>query len=188
MHRLLNTFRIKFRLMSIRSCCSGGMALSHISRFTEAKQELQSLEKGMQVKVLNEPFDPFSSAYDACRVADGILTGVLAEMQHDHPLARDAFKKAVEAEDSLIYDEPRDWPLPARQYLGNFYLNIGDFEDAINVFNRDLQINPKNGWSLTGLKLAYQALHNITAVEKVNIELKNAWQIRDMPVEKPVFN
>jgi tetratricopeptide (TPR) repeat protein len=164
-----------------------GMALGHLSRPAEAEKELWLLEKELQSEVLKAPYDPFSSAFEAGLVADGILTGVLAAKKGEYPAARAAFEAAVHAEDALIYDEPRDWPLPARQYLGDLLLKMGNQQKAIAVFNRDLQINPTNGWSLTGLKLAYEALHDKEALQRVNADLTAAWQIRDQDVRRAVY-
>lgn len=164
-----------------------GMAYSHLLHFAEAHKELQSLQTGMQNKDLKIPADPNSSAYDASLVAEMILTGVLAEKELHPGEAIAAYQKAINAEDHIIYNEPRDWPLPARQYLGNLLLRTGDYHKAIPVFNRDLQINPLNGWSLTGLELAYKALQDPAALGKVEEALKTAWQVRDVAVERPVF-
>jgi tetratricopeptide (TPR) repeat protein len=163
------------------------MALGHLSRLAEADQELAALRKGLQEETLKAPYDPFSNAYEAGQVAEGILSGVLAEQRDQYSIAKAAFEKAVKAEDLLIYDEPRDWPLPARQYLGNLLLKTGDKTAAIRVFKKDLEINPTNGWSLTGLKLAYEALHNKAALQQVNRDLMIAWQIRDREIVKAVF-
>jgi tetratricopeptide (TPR) repeat protein len=164
-----------------------GMAFSHLQRFPEAHSELQSVKTGMQHKDLKIPADPNSSAYEASLVAENILTGVLAEQELHPDEAISAYQKAITAEDNIIYNEPRDWPLPARQYLGNILLRTGAYRKAISVFNRDLQINPLNGWSLTGLELAYKAAKAPEALREVEGKLKIAWQIRDVAVERPVF-
>jgi len=57
----------------------------------------------------------------------------------------------------LIYNEPRDWLLPARQYLGAVQLKLKKYEDAEKTFNADLVINPLNGWSQRGLVAALRA-------------------------------
>jgi hypothetical protein len=164
-----------------------GMAYANLSEIESANQELLLFERGMKAEDLKEPFDPFSSAYDACKVAYAILIGKIAEKQNNFELARQRFEDAVEAEDLLVYNEPRDWPIPARQYLGALFLKMKQYETAVMVFQRDLEINPNNGWSLTGLKLAYQALHNQDALNKINIRLRDAWQIRDIDIETAVF-
>ena len=164
-----------------------GMAYSHLKRFGEAGRELQLVKEGMKNEGLAISGGVNSSAFAACQVAEAILAGALAEQQGHREEAIGAFQKAVFFEDNLIYNEPRDWPLPARQYLGNILLNKGEYREAIVVFKKDLEINPLNGWSLTGLKLAYTAEGDMEGLKKVEEELRTAWQIRDMTIERPVF-
>jgi tetratricopeptide (TPR) repeat protein len=164
-----------------------GMAFSGLGQLGQARMELGLLEKGLQSAALKASYDPFSNAYDAGLVAKGVLAGVLAEKKKDYKSAREALQGAVAAEDALIYDEPRDWAIPARQYLGDLLLRMGEFGEAIKVFQRDLEINPMNGWSLTGLRMAYKALGDKAGVRRVNGELGRAWQIRDQEVGRAVF-
>jgi len=164
-----------------------GMAFSGLGWLTEAAGELGLLEKGLQDERLKASYDPFSNAYEAGLVAKSVLAGVLAEKKKDYPSARVAFERAVAAEDALIYDEPRDWALPARQYLGDLLLRMGKFGEAVKVFQRDLEINPMNGWSLTGLQMAYRAMGDKVALRRVNGELVKAWQIKDQEVARAVF-
>lgn len=58
-------------------------------------------------------------------------------------------------EDSLIYVEPKDWLIPARQYLGAYLLKLKRYAEAEKIYQEDLIWNPGNGWSLLGL---YQSL------------------------------
>jgi hypothetical protein len=58
-------------------------------------------------------------------------------------------------EDSLIYVEPKDWLIPARQFLGAYLLQLNRPAEAEKIYREDLQWNPGNGWSLLGL---YQSL------------------------------
>jgi len=141
----------------------------------------------LQSAALKASYDPFSNAYDAGLVAKSILAGVLAEKRKDYTSALAAFQQAVMAEDALIYDEPRDWAIPARQYLGDLLLRMGRFGAAVKVFQRDLEINPMNGWSLTGLRQAYAALGDKVALRRVNGQLVKAWQIKDQEVGRAVF-
>ncbi|MBK7308043.1 MAG: tetratricopeptide repeat protein [Chitinophagaceae bacterium] len=97
------------------------------------------------------------------------------------------FKQAVTDEDKLIYNEPRDWLLPARQYLGAALVKAGNYKEAVEVFTKDLQINPNNGWSLTGLQTCYRQLKNTTALSAVQKQLNAAWSIKDIPIDAAVF-
>lgn len=164
-----------------------GVARSRLGQLPEAEEELKALRDNLHSPVLKQPFDPFSNAYEAALVAEGILDGVIAEQKHDLVKAKLAFEQATAAEDALVYNEPRDWPLPARHYLGNLLLKTGDYKAAIKVFERDLQINPNNGWSLTGLKSVYIAVGDKAALKRIDAALMPAWQIRDVTVTRAVF-
>ncbi len=68
-------------------------------------------------------------------------------------------KQAIQIEDSMIYYEPKDWLIPARQFLGAFYLKLGKPALAEKVYREDLAWNPGNGWSLLGLCQSLKAQH-----------------------------
>jgi tetratricopeptide (TPR) repeat protein len=166
---------------------SKGLAWCGKNNPVRAEQELQLLNAKMHDTSLLVPIDNFSSAYEAAAVARLILQGVIAETQKRYHAAADILKKAVNAEDKLIYNEPRDWPISARQYLGALLLKAGRYQEAITVFNKDLIVHPHNGWALTGLKLAYQNTGDDFALNEVQRQLKTAWKIKDMTIDKPVF-
>lgn len=164
-----------------------GMAYARKHKMEEAKKELQLLQNNLQDKTLREIPDPFSNAYDAGLVAESILQGAIAEEQGQLPQAIAAYEKAVVAADNLVYNEPRDWSLPPRQYLGNVLLKSKNYTKAIAVFNRDLVINPNNGWDLTGLLLAYRVMGKTVDAQKTAERLNIAFSIKDVEVERPVF-
>ncbi len=78
--------------------------------------------------------------------ADGDLDGAIA-----------AFRKSVEMEDQLDYDEPEPLPLAARHWLGAALLEAGQNEAAETAYREELSDHPHNGWSLFGLKAALDA-------------------------------
>jgi len=164
-----------------------GLAYCGKGKSELAQSELKKLEEKMQDRSLKLNMDNFSPAYDAANVARTILQGVIADAQKQYAASVDFFQKAVAAEDHIIYNEPRDWPLPAREYLGNELIKAGRYDEAIAVFNKDLFINPNNGWSLTGLQSAYQSTNNSAALAKVQQHLKQAWKIKDVEIKKAVF-
>ncbi len=127
-----------------------GMALAAKNDLAGAKSELGLLRDKMKDPSMAVVFSPFNSALDAARVAENILAGRIAEKESKPAAAVAHFKEAVKAEDAMIYNEPRDWLLPARQYLGNALLSINTRE-AEKIFRQDLLQNPKNGWSLSGI-------------------------------------
>ena len=164
-----------------------GLAFSKTNRPAEALQELKAMQEKMKHPALKEPMAPFSAVYDAALVASHILEGVIAEKKKDFTKAIMHFEQAVTAEENLVYNEPRDWLLPARHYLGNALYNSRNYQKAIAVFNKDLSINPNNGWALTGLTACYKATNNKKALQTTIKKLKAAWLLKDSAIEAAVF-
>jgi tetratricopeptide (TPR) repeat protein len=164
-----------------------GMAFANTGDLANAKKELGIMQSKMKEPSLKEPFVPFNAVYDAALVGENILAGTIAENNQEMDKAASFFKQAVIVEDKLIYNEPRDWLLPARQYLGASLIKAGRYIEATEVFVKDLEINPNNGWSLTGLEACYRQLKNSTALAAVQKQLKAAWSIKDILVDAAVF-
>ena len=164
-----------------------GVAYGRKHDLSHAQEELKRLTLKMKDESLKLNPDNFSRAYDAALIAQNLLQGVISEEQKQYNQAVIYYQKAVSAEDNLIYNEPRDWPIPARQYLGNALIKAGKNGKAITIFNKDLTINPNNGWSLTGLELAYQNTGNMIASKQVKARLKDSWKIKDVKIDSPVF-
>ena len=128
---------------------------------------------------------PFNSPADAAKVAQKLLEGIITEQQNDMTAAVNYFTEAVNAEAALIYNEPRDWLLPATQYLGAALLKQGSFAKAAEIFKEDLKENPKNHWSLKGLYESLQKQKNYSAAVDIKKQLDkiNAKEdIKDFPV------
>jgi tetratricopeptide (TPR) repeat protein len=109
----------------------------------------------MQDSLLSIRSMPFNAPVQLARIAAGILKGEIGYAEGKNAEAITAFKTAVEEEDKLIYREPQEWLLPARQYLGAYLLKMKQAAAADKVYREDLLANPNNGWSLLGL---YQSL------------------------------
>jgi Flp pilus assembly protein TadD len=132
-----------------------GIAFARTGRPEDAEQELLTLRQDTAKAQLKAPAPNYANpGINGARVAERILTGVIEESRGHLRESIDAFKTAVQFEDAMIYDEPKDWQHPARQFLGDVLIRAGRFAEAERVFREDLQINPKNGWSYTGLATA----------------------------------
>ncbi len=164
-----------------------GMAYANTNKIADATKELAIMQHKMTEPSLKEPLTPFNAVYDAALVAENILAGTIAANNRDISQAINFFKQAVTDEDKLIYNEPRDWLLPARQYLGAALVKASLYKEAVEIFTKDLQINPNNGWSLTGLQTCYRQLKNTTALSAVQKQLNAAWSIKDIPIDAAVF-
>ena len=164
-----------------------GLAFTKTNHFFDAVAELKKMQNEMKDTSLKAVFTPFNSAYDACIIAENILKGAMEEQKNNKLKAIEFFNKAVVCEDKLIYNEPRDWLLPSRQYLGNALCNAGKYAEAITVFKKDLTINPENGWALTGLAISYKSLRQSSDFTLVQKRLKTAWQIKDVEITAAIF-
>ena len=164
-----------------------GLAFARTGRADEAAAELAQMKIKMRDASLKEPLTPFNAAYDGAVIAESILLGAIAEQQNNLSLAVQHYQKAVKDEDHLIYNEPRDWVLPARHYLADALLKAGRYDEAVAVLKRDLTINPSNGWAITGLHIAFEKLARSSDLTMVKQHLKNAWLIKDVDIKRPVF-
>ena len=80
---------------------------------------------------------------DVLKVAGAVLAARLAASKADNQGAVEAWKRAVEAQDALTYDEPPAWYYPVRESLGGSLLLAGKPKEAEAVFRDDLDPEPK---------------------------------------------
>ena len=102
--------------------------------------------------------EPFNAPVAGGHIAKYILAGTIEEMENNPPKAIQYFEKGVQTEDALVYQEPRDWLLPARHWLGNALLKEKKYKEAEQVFLKDLIYQLGNAVSATGLQRARQNL------------------------------
>ena len=127
-------------------------------------------------------FFDINHADGVLRIADALLRGELLRAQGKNADGIAALREAVAAEDALAYNEPADWPLPVRPYLGAALLDAGDAAGAAEAFNQDLKTYPENGWSLFGLAQAQQKLGQADATRETSRRQAAAWQWADAPL------
>lgn len=94
---------------------------------------------------------------------------------------------AVQLEDRLNYDEPADWSIPVRQYLGAVLLEAKRPKAAEVIYQEDLAIYPNNGWSLFGLVQSLQAQNKTQEAEIQQQSFQSAWQYADVQLSTSSF-
>ncbi len=164
-----------------------GMAFVRTQQINEARMELDALKQLLTHPQLLESPAAFNPGKAGALVAESLLAGTIAAATQQPAAARRLMEDAVDREEGMLYNEPRDWLLPARQYLGQFLLQTGDLKTAEQVFRQDLRVNPANLWSLTGLQQALQQQGRKAEAAKVQQELTRARSRADVPVKAPVF-
>jgi tetratricopeptide (TPR) repeat protein len=165
-----------------------GLAYARQQDFTNAKKELDALKLGLNHEQLKAPAPNYANpSINGARVAEKILLGEIAKEQNKLPEAIALLTEAVELEDAMIYNEPKDWVHPARQYLGTVQLKAGKFAAAEKTFRQDLQIHPKNGWAYTGLAIALHKQGKPKLAEPFEKLARKAFERSDVKIIAAVF-
>ena len=153
-----------------------------------AQKELRALEAIARNESLHEVMLSSAARADGVlAVAVAMLRGEVATARGQRKAGITALKAAVAAEDRLPYNEPPDWPLPVRPYLGAALLDAGRAKEAVAVYRQDLAKYPDNGWSLRGLALAQKKLKHADAAADSERRLAAAWQWADVELAASRF-
>ncbi|MES2647354.1 MAG: hypothetical protein V4717_10785 [Bacteroidota bacterium] len=152
-----------------------GMAAANLGKMDNANEYLLLFLEKMKLPLLKEKYASFAnSAFDVLKVSEQILKGTIAKKQNNLNEAIRFYTTAVAMEDTLLYNEPKDWMLPARHYLGQALLTSGMFAAAENVYKKDLEVNPNNPWALAGLLKSQQLLNKKPEAGKTKAAFKKA--------------
>lgn len=164
-----------------------GMALVQRSDVEGAKAELMALQTLMQDSILHAPYSPFSPAIDGADIAENLLIGTIALKEKKFTDAIVAFEEAAVTEETMVYDEPRDWMLNPKHYLANAYLKAGRAKDAKETLQKDLQNNNENGWALFGTWQALVKEKKTAEASKMLLRFRKAFDKADVKLYGPVF-
>jgi tetratricopeptide (TPR) repeat protein len=156
------------------------LALAHKGRLEDAKEELESLKKiaPEMAKLPTTPAGPENAA-KIPQIMAQMMEAHLALAGNDRVTAIEHLKQAVAIEDTMDYNEPPDWFMPARETLGGTLLRAGKAADAEQVFRRDLEVNARSPRSLFGLAESLKAQHKDHDAEWVQRAFEEAWKDAD---------
>ncbi len=164
-----------------------GMAYVRKHDVAAARKCLSDLKTNLSDSLLGIRRMPYNKPRQSGEVAAGILTGELLFAEGETSAAVTALKKAADAEDQLIYREPQEWLIPARQYLGSCLLKMNRAAEAEKVYREDLAANPGNGWSLAGLCNSLKAQNRIAEASKYKKLYQKAFEAGDIKPVDSVF-
>ena len=88
------------------------------------------------------------------------------------------WRKAVEIQDALVYDEPPAWYYPVRESLGGELIRAGHPAEAETILREGLRRSPRNGFLLFGLMEALKAQNKDIA--EVKREFDAVWEKSDI--------
>ncbi len=164
-----------------------GLAFIRKGKLKEASRELKVLDSISKLDTLSKVKAFYNTAAHFSTVPRELLRGELLIAQRKFEEGISALKRAVGAEDSLRYNEPPDWRLPSRHFLGAAYLDAGQHVNAEKTFLEDLARNPENGWSLKGLSVAQQKLGKAKDAAVTESRFKEAWKKADVNITSSRF-
>ena len=163
-----------------------GLALNEKGKIADAEAE----QKALQSVIASIPADAGlgnSSAHGVLKVATELLSGEIAFAKGDAKAGLDALRRAVAAEDVINYNEPPDWHLPTREWLGRALMRCGEYPEAETVFRKEIDKNPKNGRALFGLAAALEKQGKSSSAALVRKEFEAAWKDADTKLSTASF-
>ena len=166
-----------------------GLAFTATGKPDKAVRELSSLKNIAAEKSLDGFRVTFSrnGAKAILDIAVEVLAGEMAAKRGDYDNAIARLHRAILLEDNLIYNEPPDWHVPARQMLGAVLLEVGRAAEAEAIYWQDLQRNRENGWSLFGLIQSLRAQGRQDQAVLVEKRFRNAWSQADVTLVSSRF-
>ena len=159
-----------------------GMAAAGTGNLKEAEKERAAFIAARAAIPEKSMAGPQNSAEAVFTVAANVLDARIAEAKGDSAAAVASWRKAVEAQDALAYDEPPGWYYPTRESLGAALLRAGQAEEAEAVFRADLEQHPRNGRSLYGLSKSLEAQKKTADAAFARAQYETAWKDADTPV------
>ena len=135
-----------------------GVACAVLGQLEEADKECENFRNTLKNKKItncylfnNVMHDPEKKS-GVLDVAEAVLYGEVEYFKGNKKEAFEHLRLAVQRDNSLVYDEPWGWMMPARHVLGALLLEEGELEEAERVYRQDLQQYKENLWSLLGLQ------------------------------------
>lgn len=157
-----------------------GTAYLRKGRLKEAALELHLLDSVSRLDTLKSLQAFYTPTDQIALVPVNLLKGELAIANGQTEEGLKSLRNAVIAEDKIRYNEPPDWRLPARHFLGAALAEGGNLAEAQKVFEEDLKINPANGWALNGLLSIQLKLGQTERAKQTRTSLDEVWKHNDV--------
>lgn len=159
-----------------------GRALAATREVEAATTELEQLRNILGSEVLTGIKMEYNQSVDLLSVAEYVLAGWVDAAAGRFDEAEQKLREAVIREDRLLYGEPPEWTVPARQDLGAVLLEAGRYAQAEQAFREDLDHFPDNGWSLHGLAAALRAQDRTVEAQTIEADFRRVWETADVEI------
>lgn len=138
-----------------------------------AQQRFESLRRSMPAESL---FLINNEAADVLALAAATLDARLASARGDREGSVAAWRRAIEREAAIQYDEPPAWFYPVHQSLAGALLRGGQAQEAEAVFREALARHPRDGRLLFGLWQSLLAQQRTGEAGLVERQFEAAWR------------
>jgi tetratricopeptide (TPR) repeat protein len=164
-----------------------GRALAARGEPEAAAAELEALDALAGDPALEGLRMEFNESPAVLAIAREMLAGKVALARGDHEAAIERLTRAVKNEEALLYGEPPEWSIPARQDLGAALLAAGRPGEAERVYREDLDRFRGNPWSLRGLADALRAQGKDGEAAEVDARFEKASRHADVEIAGSAF-
>ncbi len=128
-----------------------------------------------------------NTARDVLGIGALIVQARLAAAEGQSDSAVKLLQQAVQAEDKLAYNEPKDWFFPVRHLLGAQLMHDNKASEAEAVYREDLKLNPGNGWALYGLSAALKSQGKAKEASEYAQQFAAAWKRADVTLTASAY-
>jgi tetratricopeptide (TPR) repeat protein len=142
----------------------------------EARAEQRRFEREREAVSPEAQYLINNNAEDILELASATLEARMAAAQGDMEDALAAWRRAVELEAAVQYDEPPAWFYPVRQSLGAALLQNGQAAEAEAVFRETLEKHPRDGRLLFGLQHSLIEQGRDSEAALVKAQFDAAWE------------
>ena len=172
-----------------------GLARAATSRVEEAERERERFNLARAL-VPKTRYLFNNQALDILAVAAAMLDGEIEYRKGNYDAAWINFRRAIELDDTLPYDEPWGWMQPTRHAYGALLLEQGEVESAAAAYAADLGYDealaracqhPNNVWSLHGYHECLLRLGRTDEAAQLKPELDRALAAADVPIKASCF-
>jgi tetratricopeptide (TPR) repeat protein len=152
------------------------MAYASQGKVVEAEAERQRFNSLRAAVPADSRYLINNTSSDFLALAAATLDAQLAWARGDKQTSIEKWRRSVEVESTIQYDEPPPWIYPVRQSLAVALLRNGQAKEAESVFREAMEKRPRDGRLLFGLQQSLLAQGRNDEAALVEAQFNTAWK------------